>query len=265
MSTNRSTLHRLFRLILLCAGLGFAIKAFLLAPLYVRFAADVAFRDSWWVNILYFLTDGGLIDLAVFAVCYPATLYAVRTEGLKKALRLPILFSLLTLLKFLINFVMTSITDGALPDMEEFLTVDLPMIFGMFAVELAQYLFVILIALFVRWCYDARIRTAEAMKLLPRSQQVDYPLPPPDFPFVGLYARRNALQRGALLTALLVFIGRFIMHLVYQITLFVQFGSSDGWVIMLTDLLVDLCVGVIFYFVSLLLMMQFHRKESDVQ
>ncbi len=259
---NTASHRRIFRLVLLVAALGFGLKAFLLSPLYVRFATDVAFQDTWWVNILYFLTDGGLIDLAVFAVCYPATLYAVRNAGLKSSLSIPVAFSVCTLVKFLANFFMDALSEGALPDIEDFLTLDLPMILVMVALELLQYILVILIALFVRWRYDARIRVAEGMKLLPRNQRVDYPLPPADFPFTGLYTRRNALQRGGLLTAISVTLWRVVMHLIYQIAQFTQFGSSEGWVVMLIDLVGDIVIGAVFYFVGLLLMMYFRQKED---
>lgn len=260
--TASPTTRRLLRLTLLCAALGFGIKAFLLSPLYVRLASDVLYNSAWWMEILYQLTDGGLIDLAVFAICYPATLYAVRREGLGRTLSIPITFSVLTLAKFVANFLVNAITDKALPDMEEFLTADLPMIIWMFLLEWVQYLLVVLIGVFVRWRYDVRIRKAAYIGSLPRNQRVDYPTPPADLPFVSLYARRNALQRGALLTSLVVTLGRVGMHLVYQIALFTNFGASDGWTVMLIDLVSDIFVGVIFYLVALLLMMRTYAAEQ---
>lgn len=251
-----------FRLVLWCAALGFGIKAFLLSPLYVRLATDALYSNAWWIEILYQLTDGGLIDLAVFAVCYPTTVYIVRREGFKCNLRLYITFSLLTFFKFAANFVVNAITDRAFPDMEEFLMADLPMIILMFALELLQYALIVLIAVFVRWLYDARTHKAAHIASLPRNRRVNYPAPPTDFPFVKIYARRNALQRGALLSALVITLGRVGMHFVYQIALFTTFGESDGWTVMLIDLVSDIFVGVIFYFVSLLLMMHFYIVEQ---
>ncbi len=265
MSTiNQTTsLRRIFRLTLLVAALGFGIKAFLLSPLHVRFATDVAFQDAFWVDILYLLTDGGFIDLAVFAICYPMTLYAVRYGGFKATVRVPIAFSVITLLKFIANFLVDSIMAGALPRLGEFLSFDFPFILGMFALEWLQYILVILIALLTRRLYDERIRVAEGMQLLPTRDRVDYPHPPADFPFTGLYTRRNALQRGALLSALTVTAGRIIMHLIYQITQFIEFGSSEGWVVMLIDLVGDLIIGTVFYFVALLIMMNLRQKETS--
>ncbi len=255
------SLRRVFRLILLVAAVGFGLKAFLLSPIYVRFASDVAFKDAFWVDILYFLTDGGFLDLAVFAVCYPATLYVIRFGGLKETIRVPIAYASLTFGKFIANYVVDSLVEGALPRIEEVLSFDLPFILGMYALEMLQYILVILIALLVRRLYENRVRVAAGMALLPRTQRVDYPRPPEDFPFTQIYTRRNALQRGALLSSAVVTLGRIIMHLVYQITLFVGFGSSEGWVVMLIDLVGDLIIGAVFYFVALLIMMNLRQKE----
>lgn len=263
MSKNASpAIRRLFRLTLLCAALGFGIKSFLLSPLYVSLASNVLYSNAWWMEILYQLTSGGLIDLAVFAICYPATLYAVRREGFSRSLSIPIVFSALTLAKFVANFFVTAVADQALPDIEEFLTADLPMILVMFLLEWIQYILVVLIAIFVRWRYDVRARrVAENARLLPEHRK-SCKAPSPDFPFRKIYDRYNGLQRGALLSAIMVVLGRVVMHLIYQITLFVNFGSSDGWVVMLIDLISDLVVGVIFYLVAVLLMMRFYRAEQ---
>ena len=260
--TASPSTRRLFRLTLLCAALGFGIKAFLLSPLYVSLASNVLYSNAWWMEILYQLTSGGLIDLAVFAVCYSATIYVVRREGFSRTMSIPIMFSVLTLAKFVANFFVTAIADKALPDMEEFLTADLPMIIGMFLLEWGQYILVVLIAIFVRWRCDVWERRAAAnARLLPEHRK-SCKTPAPDFPFRRVCDGRNGLQRGALLTALVVIIGRVVMHLVYQIALFVNFGSSDGWVVMLIDLVSDIFVGAILYFVSLLLMMHFYTTEQ---
>ncbi len=249
----RDTLRRLMRFAFIVAAIGFGIKAFLLAPLYVRFGSDITYAEAWWVYLLYYLTDGGVIDLAVFSLVYPTTLYAVWCAGLKASLRLPVFYSVLTLFKFIANYVMTTVTDGALPRAEEFFEGDLPIILGMLALELLQYLLVLLIAVLVKRGYDNRVRIAEGMKLLPRSQQVDYPMPAPALPFTRLFTLKNPLQRASFLVSLVVFLGRFAMHQIYQITLYTQFGFTEGWGQMLIDLVGDVFVGVIFYFVALLL------------
>lgn len=256
-------LRRLFRLVLLTAGIGFALQVFLLTPLYVRFASDVSYQNAWWVYVLYYLTSEGLLDLAVFAVCYAATVYAVWCVGLKRAIRIPVWYAVLTVAKFFFNFAMTSITDSALPDPEEFFSMDLPILLGMLAPELLQYIIVVAVIFLIKRRHESRARIAEGMKLLPRSQQVDYSAPTPAFPFVGLVSFKNPLQLAGFLSALTIFVARFSMHMIYQITLFTKFGYSDGWAQMLIDLISDLAISVVVYFVCLLLFNRFHEWETE--
>ena len=61
----------------------------MLAPIYIKYASDIMYAEAWWVYLLYYLTEEGLMDLVVFAVCYPATIYAVWLVGLKQAICVP--------------------------------------------------------------------------------------------------------------------------------------------------------------------------------
>ncbi len=257
-----SPVRRLLPFVLIVASVGFFLKSLVLAPVYIRFVSDVMYTDAWWVNILYYLTEGGLLDLAVFALVYPTTLYAVFFAGAKKSMRIILPFIGLTGAKFLLNFFMTSITDSALPDLDEFLQIDLPMIMVMLGLEWLQYGLVVLVGMLVRCLYHRRIEIAEGMRLLPASRRVDYPMPPAPLPFERMLVWRNPLQRGAFLVSLMMFIGRFAMHMVYQIALYDKFGSSDGWIFMLSDLLSDLVIAAVMYFVSMLCMMRIYRKET---
>jgi hypothetical protein len=81
-------------------------------------------------------------------------------------------------------------------------------------------------------------------------------------PFDRLLSWKNPLQRSALFMALVVFCLRFSTHMIYQITLFLNTGISDGWLVMLLDLISDIFIGVIFYFVAMLLINRFYGKDS---
>jgi len=86
----------------------------------------------------------------------------------------------------------------------------------------------------------------------------------PLFPFVRLVSAKNPLQLSALLMALVVFLLRFGSHQIYQLTLYTHTGYTDGLLVMVLDLFADIFVGVIFYFVALLLLSRFHRKEMGM-
>ena len=261
INTNpRLSVRRMLRLTVLVAAIGYALNSFILTPLYIQFASDVVYANTWWVYILYYLTEESLVDLAVFAVCYPAAIYAVWQAGLKQAARVPVAFALLTLARFVVNFFMTAITDSALPDMEEFLGFDLPYIGTLYLLEMLQYGLVIALTLWTKRRYSRKRELWEAEALM-RGEE---PAPEaPLLPFAKLISLKNPLQCSVLWMALLVFAARVIMHQIYQYTLFITSGYTDGLLIMALDLISDIFVGVILYFAGMLLISRFYRKDAE--
>jgi len=259
-AASRDLVRRLCRLTILVASIGFAIGSFLLSPLYITFVSDVVYADTWWVYILYYLTEGDVLAHAVYAVCYPAAIYAAWHAGLKRSIRIPVSFALITLARFLVNFFMTTVMDSALPSMEDFLTFDLPYISALYLLEMLQYTLVIAIALLVKRRFFRKREYREACAI-PERKELE-PLAPM-LPFDRLFALKNPLQRSAFYMALLVFLLRFAGHQIYQMTLYLQTGRSDGILIMILDMIADLFVGVILYFVALLLMNRFHAKTAE--
>lgn len=256
----RLTVRRMCRLTLLVAAACFAINSFVLSPLYIKFASDIMYAEAWWVYLLYYLTEEGLIDMAVFAVCYPATIYAVWCVGLKRAVRVPLSFALLTLARFVVNFFMTAITDSALPDAEEFLSFDLPYIAALYLLEMLQFALIIAITLSVRRRYlrNRELREAEAL-LEGGKAAAEAPL----LPFTRLFGMKNPLQRASFLMALLVTVLGVMSDQIYQFTLFSQNGYTDGLLIMVLDLIADLFLGAILYFAALLLINRFYGKDTE--
>ncbi len=247
--------RRMLRLTLLVAAIGFGLRSLVLSPIYIRFASDVAFADDWWVVILYYLTDGGLCDLIVFAVCYPASLFAVWMAGIKRAKSVPILYAVLTVAKFLLNFVMSCITDSALPEFSDFVAGDLPIILAMVGLELLQYALMLLIISIWRNRYENRLALSEAAAELGRN----IPAPTPAFPLRRLVDIKNPVQGTAFFTALILLVGRISMHQIYQYALYITSGYTEGLLIMAIDLISDLFISVLFYFAFLLLLPRFHQ------
>ncbi len=254
----QAVVRRMLRFTLLVAAIGFGLRAIVLSPIYIRFASDVAYADDWWVILLYYLTDGGLCDLTVFALCYPATLYAIWVAGFKRAVSVPVLYAILTVVKFILNFIMSCITDSALPQFSDFVSGDLPIILAMVLLELLQYALMILIMIIWRSRYENRVALAAAATELGR----DMPPPLPAFPLRRLVDMKNPVQGTAFLTALILFIGRLAMHQIYQYALYITSGYTDGIVVMLVDLLLDIFISVLFYFSFLLLLPRFHEKNA---
>ena len=254
---NTPTVRRMLKTVFLTAALGFGIKALLLHPLFIQLASNVAYQNTWYTNILYYLIDGGLIDLAVFAVCYPTTAYAVWKDGLKASRPVVTAFSLITACKFLLNYIMSCLTDTGFPDPDEFLR-DLPPILLTLILELLQYALVIALMLLAKKRYESRVSYAEI-----RGELTETKTPSPVFPFTKLVSLKNPLQFTAFWTSVLLVFSRELGYHVYEITLYLNFGSTDGWADMLLNLLCDLAVGVLVYFAALLLLPRFHSKDSE--
>ncbi|MBQ3507901.1 MAG: hypothetical protein IJA91_05050 [Clostridia bacterium] len=258
----RLTVHRMCRLTVLVSAVCFAITSLVLAPIYIKFASNILYSETWWVYLLYYLTEEGMVDLVVFAVCYPAAIYAVWQAGLKGAIRVPVSFACITLVKFIANFFMTSIVDGALPNASDFFSFDLPYIGTLFFLEMLQYALVILMTWLIKRRYTRKSELAEAEAMLPMSQNSSRVSEL--FAFSRLLSMKNPIQLSAFLMGVLIFVFRFSMHQIYQYTLYITSGYTDGLVIMALDLLSDIFVAVIFYFVALLLLTRFHRKDLEV-
>ncbi len=258
-SRTQSPVRRMLKLVALVAALAFGIKAIVLHPLYIQLASNVSYVDAWYTNILYYLIDGGLIDLAVFAVCYPATVYAIWREGLKKSRSVIAVFSLCTLVKYLLNYLMDVIVNSAIPDSEDLLA-DLLIILPMVLLELLQYAVTVAVIALAKRRYDARVSRATL-----ESELTETDGPAPAYPFIKLVSVKNPLQLTAFVSALVLFLLREIDYHVYQLTLMKLFGSTDGWADMLLTLILDIVVGVLFYFAAILLLTRFHDREKTTE
>ncbi len=257
----RDVVRRMRRITLMATAIGFGLYALILSPIYLRFSSDITFQNAWWVQILYYLTAENVCDLVVFAVCYPASLYAVWMVGIKRAMSIPVCYSLMTVLKFVLNCVVSYITDSALPQLSDFFYHDfLPIILPMVLLELLQYIIMLVIIGVWRHRYENRLLLSEAAAELGR----DIPPPKPAFPFVRLVNVKNPVQGTAFLSALVLLIGRVAMHQIYQYALYITSGYTDGLVVMLIDLISDIFIAVLFYFAFLLLLPRFHEKTPQV-
>ena len=254
-SQTSPTLRRLLKLVILVAALGFGLKALVLHPLFIQLDSNVIHKEAFYTLILYYLIDGGLIDLAVFSVCYPAALYAVWKDGLKRAKALPIAFSLITLGKFLVNYIMTCVMEGSVS--ADDILKDLGMILIMLLMELMQFWLPIAVLCRLKRRYDERVAAANLGYALN-----DVPPPAPALPIARLVSFRNPIQLSALLYSVILFLGLEISYHTYQLTLYNYYGETDGWVSMLVNVMTDLAFGVALYFVAILLFNRFHSREK---
>ena len=245
------------RLTLLAAGLGFAVKALILHPIYILLATNVTHMYAFYTTVLYYLIDGGLLDLAVIAVCYPASAYEVWKKGVKGSKPVIGAFTLLTAGKFVANYVMDVLTYSGLPTLNEFLT-DIPMILAMLILELIPYALVLTAAALAtaRWNRKAELAAYT-------SELTDTAAPAAVFPFVRLVSFKNPLQLASFVGAAAILLSREISYHVYQLTLLTNFGSTDGWADMLITLQADTALSILLYFAAILLLPRFHSREAE--
>ena len=254
---KKSAASYLLALTLLVAGLGFGIKALLLHPLYIQLATNITHIDAWYTAVLYYLIDGGLMDLAVIAVCYPAAAYTVWQKGMKGSKKIILAFTLLTAAKFVVNYIMDILTYSGLPDLDEFLG-DIPLILLMLILELVPYALMLAVLSVAKTRYDRKAEIASY-----QAELTETAAPALVLPFAKLVSLRNPLQLAALVGALGIFLTRQISYHVYEITLYLNFGSTDGWADMAVTLLADLSIGVLLYFAAILLLPHFHSRAAD--
>ena len=255
-SKKRSASYAL-RLTLLVAGIGFAVKCLLVHPIYILLGNDVVHMNAWYTALLYYLIDGGLWDLAVIAVCYPATVYSVWKRGMKGSRGVVLAFSLLTAGKFVLNYVMDILTYSGLPRWDEFLS-DIPVILIMLVVELIPYALAAFVVAIARNSYIRKSDMAAYQSMLTETEA-----PAPVFPMDQVLAFCNPVQLATFIGVLAIFLSREISYHVYEITLYVNFGYTDGWVDMLVTLFSDILISTLIYFASLLLLPHIHSKETE--
>jgi hypothetical protein len=265
VSTSK-TLRRLCGLTALISGLGILVCSIILAPLFVRFVSDVMYKDTWWVYLLYTLTDGGLIDTAVIILCYPLSLYAVWLGDMKQAYRVPLVFALMTLLKYAVNLIYPVLTyEGVLPDAHQFAHFDLPIMLANYGLEMLEFAVILLLAVLVKRAYTRKKLMEQARELMEDfDSETAVVSMEPLFPFTRLLALRNPIQLSAFLMALTVTVVSAVAHQIYQSTLY-YYGGTEGLKVMAMDMTMDLFMGVIAYFAALLLISRLHRKHSTAQ
>ena len=256
----RKTVGRACLLTALIAGIGYALLSVLLYPLYIQMESNVAYADSILLDILYLLTDGEMLNVAICILCYPLTAYAIWRAGVKKSLPVMAIFALIDLLRFGANFFMTALVDGALPDAQEFLSFDLPYMLANYLLEMLLYICVILCPLALRAIRNSQVASNAAVEGLPTPHPMEGLLP-----LQGIFNLKNPLQLSAFLAGIVFFVFRFSAHFINQLYEAVAVSEVALGLFFLSvgvDLILDLLVGLLLYFSFLCFASYLYKKES---
>ncbi len=253
---TRLSVRRVLLFVLLTQLIYTVLYAFVLNPLYTHFASDVLYQNAWWLDLIGIAIDAA--DVILFILVYPASLYAIWRGGWRLGYPVPLLFSVLTLVKFTLNYAVGIFIEyGGVPS-GDFLADDLPLVLPLALLELLQY--GIVLGLATLWYHVYRVRQADAA-VLAALRQRPYEAPAV-LPVTRLYDRKNPVQRALFDAGLTVAVLGVLRHVIYQLTLFAANGRMDSPLQVAVDLVGDLFVGTALYLVGILLVNRFARRDS---
>lgn len=253
-SNATAAVKHIHRLVLWVSVIGFGLYSLVLAPLYTQFASDIVYQEAAITYILYYAYAA--VEIAVFCIVFPATVYAVWRSGFVGSRSVWITFALATLGKYLLNFFMDCLIDGSIPSPHIFLSSDLPIILPNLLMELGQYVMVLLLTCLI---IRGRKRKWHTQLLLDDGKAGDERSLA--FPITKLISFKNPVQASSFAIAVFMLIARILTHLMYQLTLLVYTGKSEGALILAVDMISDVLLAAIIYFVSVLLLSSFDRRE----
>lgn len=250
-----SSVARMMNFVCLLSGICYALYALVLAPLYTQLSADITTQDAFYTIILDYLLP--TLDLVVYTGVYAAIIYAVWRGGFAKAWRVPLVFSFITLGKYICNFFMTCVTDGGFPSLSIFVEEDLPIMGESILLEMLQLWGMVCVVSLIR---RKRVKNHAYAMLSERHPTDERSLA---FPMKNLLSYKNPVQWMTLWSAVIMLVGRLYMHLIYQLALLVFNGQADSAAVVLFDLFSDILIAAAFYFVVILLLAHFDKKDME--
>lgn len=242
------------KLVLLVSLVGFSLYSIVLVPIFTQLNADIAYQETFMTYFLYYAYKA--VELAVFFIVFPATVFAVFRGGLWGSRSVWITFILTTLWKYVANFAMDCIVDGAIPSFDFFVNRDLPIILPLILMELGQYIFILLISALI---IQRKKNEHQLDHLLDADKAGD--VRSIAFPITKIFTLKNPVQASSFAAAVFLFVARAFSHLMYQLAQLVNTGDWEGSIILTVDLVSDLLLSAILYFVMVLLLSTFDKRE----
>ncbi len=256
----RLEVRRLTRFVTVTWLIYLVLYSLVFNPLYTHFSSDVLFRDAWWLDLIGLGCD--LLDPILFIIVYPTTVYTLWRGG-RFGFRLPIVFSLLTLFKFVFNYYVGWLFNvGALPR-ADVMWDDLSSGMGgtllrMYLLEMLQYWLIIGFMMLHLWLYRRRSVKQDAEAALSGAPVTDEEL----LPLTRMFCFRNPVQRTLFDAGIIVLAARVLSHFIYQMSLIVYTGQTDGPVQFAADILSDVALGVIMYMAGIMIVNALYRRKK---
>ena len=251
-----ASLSRVFFCATTVMAVCFILYAAVLAPLSV-WLYDLTLSNVLY-NYLYplcFVLEEILMpvaNLTAFFVAYAAVAYSLWVGGLHGARKVMASITLLTLGKFVLNYLVSSVAVGSFSSFDIFWTEELPMILPMLLLELLQHALVILLAVLFLRRYDRR-----CAEVMPGEDA-----PTPAMPLAKMFSLKNPIQCWIFWTSVILLLARWYMTGLHELVSAVFNGFTAGWVWILLYAATDLILIAAGYFVMTLLIMSFYRKDT---
>ena len=232
-----------------------SLYIFLFAPLYVLFANDVLYQSTVLPEV--FSLCSALVDILVFSSFYGILLYSIYRFSLKKSVPLIAIYGIGIFYKNVGNILMTFATDGVPSDATEDLLTALIYIM----LELLQGALVVVIGTVTLYHAQSREKIRKDAALRAKKEYV--PLAE-FFPFSTLLNFKNPIQKAAFWMASVPMFVKIGSRLIYDVWYTVMngfAGIADILWMLLYYTLDILGYGLIVYFVMLLLLSHFNKKD----
>lgn len=239
--------------LILSAVIFFSVQTFILNPLYVYTASNVLFSTTPIPEIIGILND---ISYPVgYALCFAAVTYSIFKFSLSRSAKPISILCAAFLLRYVANYVISSIIEGGFKFSEILSAVVLP--FG-----LDMLIFAIILALIcvrIKRYYETYEQTLKAnITLNKRTPSIHEDV----FDEQKLISFKNPLHYSAALTGILLSAVKILTRLRYDISFGAPSGAADViW--MVAYYLSDILIAVLVYAASLLIFSYLEKKTAS--
>lgn len=248
----RAAASKISLTLIVCAAIFFSLQAFVLNPLYVYTNSDVIFSSTPIPEILGIFND---ISYPLgYALCFASVSYSIFKFSLSRSAKPIIILAAAFLLRYVANYVMSSVIDGG------FRFADLPTsVLIPFALDIL--IFAIICAIVcarVKKYYAEYEQTLKANATLgKRTPSVHDDV----FEDQKLLSFKNPLHYSAALTGIVLSVAKILTRIRYDLALGAPADTADT-VWMIVYYISDVLIAVLVYAASLLVFSYLEKKTA---
>ena len=239
--------------LILSAAIFFSLQVFILNPLYVYTSSNVLFSTTPIPEIIGILND---ISYPLgYALCFACVTYSIFKFSLSHAAKPIIILSLAFLLRYVENYVTSSIIEGGFRFSDIISAVVLP-----FALDMLLFAIIcIIVCVRIKRYYEAYEQTLKANITLNKKTPSIYE---DVFEDQKIISFKNPLHYSAAFTGILLSATKILTRIRFDIALGAPSDAADTiW--MIAYYISDLLIVALVYAASLLLFSYLEKKTKD--